>query len=124
MELETMISENENGVIIPVLGTDYTMRLARPEDSKRIEGKCGFCDPSVKEIVIRSEFGDDDDNLKDLKSFQQSVIRHELIHAFLCESGLYDHCDWAATEECVDWFAMQFNKITDAIHNAYVLLDK
>lgn len=45
----------------------------------------------------------------------KKTLRHEIIHAFLFESGLgYDSCpseSWAANEEMVDFFAHQSHKI-------------
>ena len=48
-----------------------------------------------------------------LEDFKKSVKRHELIHAFLYESGL-DSCSWAYNEEIVDWLAIQWHKINAA----------
>ena len=38
----------------------------------------------------------------------KKVIRHELVHAFLFESGLSVN-SWADNEEIVDWIAIQFS---------------
>ena len=42
-------------------------------------------------------------------------MRHEILHAFLYESGLRENsCTsfaWAENEEMIDWFAIQFPKI-------------
>lgn len=38
------------------------------------------------------------------------MIRHELVHAFLFESGLSVN-SWADNEEIVDWIAIQFPKL-------------
>ncbi|MFD1464645.1 hypothetical protein ACFQ4L_00875 [Lapidilactobacillus mulanensis] len=43
--------------------------------------------------------------------------RHELIHAFLCESGLAENSDWAQNEEVVDWIARQFPKLFETFKN-------
>jgi len=50
---------------------------------------------------------------QDLDSVTRKNIRHELIHAFLSESGLWANCDWAK-EEMVDWLAIQFPKLLKA----------
>lgn len=47
---------------------------------------------------------------------EKTTLRHELIHAYLSESGLSanaSHCytSWAENEEMVDWFAIQAPKI-------------
>lgn len=49
----------------------------------------------------------------------KKTIRHEIIHAFLNESGLTDCAlqprgSWARNEEMVDWFAIQGPKIVQA----------
>lgn len=50
------------------------------------------------------------------KSTAKKTLRHEIIHAFLNESGLSDSASipsgaWAKHEEMVDWFAIQTPKI-------------
>lgn len=52
-------------------------------------------------------------------------MRHELIHAFLGESGLRSDSEWAENEEMVDYFAIQFEKIAIAMIKTNCLsLDK
>ena len=46
--------------------------------------------------------------------YLRKVTRHEIIHAFLFESGLtenFTHPDFGHDETYVDWFASQFPKI-------------
>jgi predicted SprT family Zn-dependent metalloprotease len=54
--------------------------------------------------------------LQDMDTFIKKVIRHEIIHAFLIESGLNNNSMkveyWAQNEEMVDWIAYQFPKIS------------
>ena len=53
--------------------------------------------------------------LEILISYRKKQLRHEIIHAFLSESGL--QCNWQHTEQfghdetTVDWFAIQSPKI-------------
>jgi hypothetical protein len=47
-------------------------------------------------------------------------MRHELIHAFLFESGL-DCCSWADKEEIVDWIAIQFPKLQNVFEQINVV---
>jgi hypothetical protein len=47
---------------------------------------------------------------------ERETIRHEIVHAFLNESGLGwnalpNERAWAKNEEMVDWIAIQFPKI-------------
>lgn len=58
-----------------------------------------------------------------IAEYNKKVLRHEIIHAFLRESGLsgnsmqYDGA-WAQCEEMVDWIAIQFPKILKAFQDA------
>ena len=57
---------------------------------------------------------------------EKSTLRHEIVHAFLHESGLSasaGHCDfaWAKNEEMVDWIALQGEKIYAAWKKANAL---
>ena len=58
------------------------------------------------------------DNLEDLK---KKIIRHEVIHAFLQESGLAENSEFGRNEEMVDWVAMQFPKMHEAFRKLDVL---
>ena len=49
------------------------------------------------------------------------VKRHEIIHAFLFESGLAENSAWAQNEEMVDFFAIQFPKLLKAFETAGAL---
>jgi hypothetical protein len=78
----------------------------------------GYCDYTSKEIVIRK------DNTNDVGDFiwtQKKQLRHEIIHAFMAESGL--QCNWehikqfGHDETTVDWFAIQFPKIKKYLKN-------
>ena len=93
---------------INVLGTAYAIEL-RQLDDKNMDG---FCDNTAKLIVIRS------DNYNEVGKFvelQKKRLRHEIIHAFLSESGL--QCNWQHIEQfghdetTIDWFAIQSPKI-------------
>ena len=99
---------------IDILGTEYKVMFLGESDDSKLYEKDGYVDTSTKEIVVRDDFIETTDSLRDLQSYQEKVLRHEIIHAFLHESGLSANCDWA-TEECVDWFAIQYGKIVNAI---------
>ena len=57
-------------------------------------------------------------SIGDLNSYTKKVLRHEIIHAFLYESGLWNNSGdveaWAQSEEMTDWFSIQFPKILRA----------
>lgn len=98
---------------VNVLGTLYRIEFA-PLDGADEDG---FCDYTSKHIVVRS---DNPNKLEDFDWLQKKVLRHEIIHAFMAESGLqanFEHTNrWGHDETMVDWFAIQFPKI----HRAFV----
>ena len=95
---------------IEILGTTYTVLLDVPVDSdSELENRMGYCRPSTPRIVLASL--DDIDGWKDESDESRRrvlaiTLRHEVLHAFLAESGL-----WSMNEEMIDWFAMQWPKI-------------
>lgn len=93
---------------INVLGTEYAIIVEEFAD-RDIDG---YCDYTSKEIHLRA---DNQNNVGDFEQLQKKQLRHEIIHAFLAESGLqanFQHCDQFGHEETmVDWFAIQFHKI-------------
>lgn len=102
-----------------ILGTDYKFEFRNESDEPKLQGKDGFCDTTVKRIVTRTDYNNDSDTVEDIEYYIAKVIRHEIIHAFLYESGL--SCNsWGENEEIVDWFSIQFEKITNAIDKILV----
>lgn len=99
---------------VNVLGTEYGIRYVRS-----LDGRGGETDFYTKEIRI-SEQEDVPAEFKtdNLKEMQKHVLRHELIHAFLFESGMDQssngHEAWAVNEEMIDWMAIQMPKIMAA----------
>lgn len=103
---------------VNVLGTVYTITEVPDEESK---GLVGVTDFYTKEIKISNMQGVNSESLitDDIDSFKKEVLRHEITHAFLHESGLdmqNGECEsWANNETMVDWIALQGEKI----HKAY-----
>ena len=97
---------------IKVLGVDYEIIESNREDDNNLEDADGYCDFSVKKIVIDT-FKNRPGSMEDLTEYKKQVISHELTHAFLHESGL-DANSWAGNEEIVDWIAIQFLKMAEA----------
>ena len=97
---------------VNVLGTTYSINKSNKIENLNLSNNDGYCDHSTKKIVIDT-FQDSPGSLEDLDEYEKQVIRHEVIHAFLFESGL-DSCSWARNEEIVDWIAVQFPKLQKA----------
>ena len=100
---------------VSILGSNWDIHESDETQEPRLVGADGFCDDSVKEIFVDSLEGVDKSSAKkDLKSYKKKVLRHEITHAFLCESGLAECSDWATNEEVVDWIARQGLKLYEA----------
>ena len=103
-----------NKRIIDVLGTKWTI-CVEPIEKKYDDRGCeAYCDNSIKTIFIGLRDSEPDD-VEDLNFIKQQYVRHELIHAFMYESGLGANSmtsySWALNEEMVDWWALQFRKV-------------
>ena len=97
---------------INILGVEYTIKEQYENDNELLKGCDGYCDWTTKEIVVEREMVG---NLGDMEAYIRKVLRHEIVHAFLIESGLHE-CSgetgaWASNETMVDWIARQGEKI-------------
>ena len=96
---------------IKILGTDYEIiKNAEEKDYPQLKKCDGFTDFSIKRIVV-ADFDKDENSIDDLEWYKNKVLRHEIVHAFIHESGLAENCEWARNEELTDWIAIQFEKI-------------
>lgn len=108
---------------INVLGTEYQMTVGNEDECPRLDGCDGFCDETTKELFAESysKSGDDPICKANLQVQTNKVKRHEIIHAFLFESGLAENSAWAQNEEMVDWIAIQFPKLLEVFKAADAL---
>ena len=106
-----MLTESRN---IDILGSAWRVQFRDQKQDKSLEECAGYCDASESLIVVKVP-EKDALSLGNLENYQKKVLRHEIVHAFLFESGVA-HCssyseNWATNEEMVDWFAIQSPKI-------------
>lgn len=93
-----------------ILGTEYTLITnGKVVDYPGLEDSDGYCNYQVKEIILS---GEDHDGTLSYDKYMQKVLRHEIIHAFLYESGLHAY---ATDELLVDWLAIQLPKIAELL---------
>lgn len=97
---------------VNILDSEYQIIESNKLEDDELNQSDGYCDFSVKKIVIDT-FKQCPGSQEDLDRYKQQVIRHEIVHAFLHESGL-DANSWASDEEIVDWIALQFPKMMKA----------
>lgn len=92
-----------NNTTVNILGTKYKIVFKAVGDANYD----GLCDPYSKIITIRT------DNTNNISNFDFVInlsLRHEIIHAFMFESGLghcWEHKPIGHEETTVDWFAYQ-----------------
>ena len=99
---------------VNILGTPYSISF---RDSLKGDAD-GTCETYSKEIVIKN-IKEDELSFNNLDEYRKTVIRHEIVHAFLHESGLAVSCEWGAYNEAlVDWIALQFPKLAKAFKDA------
>ena len=100
--------------VINVLGTDIQILFRKKKEDPKLENCVGYFDSSKGWIIVKI-LEPDAMSMGNLDKYQKEILRHEIVHAFLYESGL-DACsnqasNWASNEEMVDWFAIQSPKI-------------
>lgn len=100
---------------VSILGTMYHIKYDVTADQESIlENSRGYTDETSKSIVIGEV--DPDCDYENIEYSKNKTLRHEIVHAFLIESGLDNASSpvdgpWAHNEEMVDWIARQFPKI-------------
>lgn len=105
---------------VNVLGTKYTVEIKSIEEDDFLQKCDGYCDKTTHQIIVRAK--DDACELGDYESYKKKCLRHEIVHAFLFESGIdnnFEHPNQFGHEETmVDWFAIQFPKMLKAFEEA------
>ena len=106
---------------INILGTDYKIETRKVSEDSYLEDNkfSGYCSEYEKLIVIADTKEKDVfkfETAKERHEYDKEILRHEIMHAFLNESGLSNNAHrpregWAKNEEMVDWLAIQFPKI-------------
>lgn len=98
-----------NNTVINILGTEYDFKITTDKEDATLINNDGYCDVYKKIIVFESEYNQNDQSsIKDFEALKKRVKRHEIIHAYLAESGLMDFTE---NEQLVDWIAWQFPKL-------------
>ena len=105
---------------INILGNEWEIKFQKEEENQGLQNRDGYCDRTIKTIFIAEDRGVS--GFADYKKYQKECIRHEITHAFLCESGLdnnWQHCEqFGHDETMIDWFAIQFPKLLKAFEDA------
>lgn len=111
---------------INILGINYSLEYKTKKEDEMLETRDGYTDTYKKRIVVvkNKEFYDSWDE-DAIEIYKKKVLRHEIIHAFLYESGLDINSNkaysWAENEEMVDWFAIQIPKLVEIYKQLNIL---
>lgn len=122
--MERVMTEEDKMILeqvktVEVLGVPYAIIDGDRSKDPCLDKADGYCDHTIKTCVIDTLIKTSD-SVADLETYRKQVIRHELVHAFLFESGLGAE-SWGCNEEIVDWIAFQFPKMLRAFEEADAL---
>lgn len=106
---------------VMILGVNYAVHLdVDPKSDSGLDGLFGYTSMLGKKIVVGDVAkmpGWRDESASIRKKQKHCSIRHEVIHAYLMESGLWGSSmkanHWATNEEMIDWFAIQMPRICE-----------
>lgn len=104
---------------VSILGTQYSVYIGVSyQKDAELKSRFGYCSHIKRKIVVGDLFTCDNwknEREEARKAQERLTLRHEVIHAFLNESGLTSSSNgvdcWARNEEMVDWIAIQYPKI-------------
>lgn len=113
---------------VNILGTNYQI-ITGVDYNKDLEMKDldGYIKYYTKEIHIVDLRTVSDSwktaSEKEVAVMTKNILRHEIVHGFLFESGLSASSTeisegWAENEELVDWIALQVPKMIEAFRQA------
>ncbi len=109
--------------VVNILGMQYSITIKKYSEDEAFERykANGYCSGVEKAIVLCDMTTYPDwENETDMAcdSQMKETLRHEIVHAFLNESGLAANRNesnaWARNEEMVDWIALQGPKLYKA----------
>lgn len=115
---------------VNILGTDYTVEYRKYEEDpcfvkSDLSGYCAYRQRLIVVGLMRTFPSFAEEPCETILAIEREILRHEIVHAFLYESGLdsssLETKSWANNEEMVDWFALQGPKIFKVWKEADIL---
>ena len=113
---------------VSILGMEYKVEIKGYDEEEafarlNIVGRCSSYEKTIQICDMTTHPNWKDSSLEACAAMQREIARHEIIHAFLDESGLGDNAHtyngpWTQNEEMVDWIAQQYPKIQRAFKEA------
>ncbi len=102
-----------NKTKVDILGVTYLIRTDTRNNNPKLIGANGYVEYYTKEIVLEPT-AEKQSYLtsNNVSESNDKTLRHEIVHAFLYESGLLAY---SSDEEIVDWIAIQLPKMVKAM---------
>lgn len=113
-KIQTQFEKKMKPKKVNVLGTEYIIYFETKEENPAILTCSGYADFTTKEIHINKE-------TYNWYGLGLKTIRHEIIHCFIYESGLWNNCTWADNEELTDWIAIQMPKLAECFESLKIM---
>lgn len=112
-----MIADSVN-----ILGQKWTILSGTRKQYPELSDRDGSTDASARTIYVHhTSKPPKPHHVQNREQYERRCLRHEIIHAFMYESGLHYSSlrysgAWAVNEEMVDWIAIQHEKL----HTAFI----
>lgn len=103
---------------VNILGQEYEIfNVKNARANPKLDDASGYVELWSKKIFL-DNFKDDDQTVEKPELYKKKVLRHEIVHAFLHESGC---AEFAMDEKLVDWIAIQAPKMFEAMKSVGAL---
>ena len=109
---------------VNILGSEWSVVTSDQSKDEYLKQVGGYCDYTANTVVYEPHPRMDSSECESFTApdvENRRIVRHELIHAFLFESGMADDATWPVNEAMVDFFARQFPKLLKAFQEVEAL---
>ena len=111
--------------VVNILGDPWRVRVCSAEVEPRLKDDAGFVDWTSHFIGIADPY-ESPGTIDNQIEFTKQVARHEIVHAFMYQSGLgedWEHSGQGQDETTVDWIARQFHAMGKIIDKVEKLIE-
>ena len=118
------MEEMRKECVLNILGNEWTLKMMTLSEEPKFEKTDGITDKSTRTMAVRCDQEGIEFPLQNYEAYLKEVKRHEIIHAFLYESGLGNelvHPNYGHDEMAIDFFALQFPKMIEVFKQADAL---
>lgn len=116
---------------LDILGSEWDFEIRPYDDDSTFKelGVSGYCQARIRKMIICDMNTHPDwksEPFYNTDAYMKETVRHEILHAFLYESGLDAGSidvkgGGARNEEMIDWFAIQAPKIVKVWQQCHLI---